>query len=122
MERATRAPISCRVSLRTLKSSSNGRTWGSPDGLTETAGDVVFRFAARRIFENDIGFIVLDEAAHQKEAGGIGDTRGLLHVVRHDDDSALFFQRHQQVFDSRGRDGVERGAWLIKKQHFRIYR
>ena len=67
--------------------------------------------------------IELDQFSKQEEAGRVGDARGLLHVVRHDDDGALFPDRQkQEVLDFGGSDRIERGAGLVEKENFRINR
>ena len=63
---------------------------------------------------------MLDETSEQEEAGRIGHAGGLLHVVRHDHDGALFLQRDEKVFDLRGGDGVERGTGLVEQQNFGV--
>src|SRR5579863_9345776 len=118
MERATRAPISWSVWLRRANSSSNGRNELSP-GLTEPARDVIFSFLLRRVLENDIGLVVLNQPAKKKKARRIGHARGLLHVMRHDDNGALLFDPDQEIFDLRGGDRIESRTGLVEKQDFR---
>ncbi len=48
----------------------------------------------------------------------VGATRSLLHVVSHDNDGVVLFQLGDQLFDTPGGDRVQRGARLIKQQHF----
>ena len=52
----------------------------------------------------------------------VGATRSLLHVVSHDNDGVVLFQLGDQLFDTPGGDRVQRGARLIKQQHFRADR
>ena len=90
--------------------------------LSEPARDVIFRFSLRRILEDDIGLIMLDQLAQQEETSGIGHARRLLHIVRDDDDGALIFQTHQQIFDLRRGNRIERGTGFIEQKHFRVHR
>ena len=67
-----------------------------------------------------MGGVELDHLAVEEEAGVLGDARGLLHVVRHDDDGVLALQLEDEVFDLRGGDGVERGGGLVHQQDFGV--
>ena len=49
----------------------------------------------------------------------VGATRGLLHVVGHDNDGVILFQFSDQLFNTPGRDRVQRRAGLIQQQNFR---
>ena len=48
-----------------------------------------------------------------EERGAVGDARGLLHVVRDDDDREVALELLHEVLDARGRDRVERRARLV---------
>ena len=63
---------------------------------------------------------VLDQFTLQKESRIIRHARGLLYVVRNQDDGVFFFQVLQQIFDSRGGNGVQRRGRLIQHDHFRL--
>ena len=43
------------------------------------------------VHEDLVGLSILDELAEVKEGGAIGDTGGLLHVMRDDDDGIVLF-------------------------------
>jgi len=76
--------------------------------LTKPAGDVIGgAFVFGHLEEVDAAAI-FDEFAHQEESGEISHTRGLLHVVRGDDDGVILFQFAQHILNIRGDDGVKR--------------
>jgi len=56
----------------------------------------------------------------EQERGEVADARGLLHVVSNDDDGTEIRQMHEQLFDLRGADGIERRARSSKKKHLRL--
>ena len=65
---------------------------------------------------------ILDELAravrpHHQERRVVRDARGLLHVVRDDDDGVLLRQLPHQVFDLQRGDRVERAARLVHQDH-----
>jgi len=62
----------------------------------------------------------LDQLAKVHECRLIRHPRGLLHVVRHDDDRQLFLQGKQQFFDDSGGDRVKRGTGLIHQKDVRL--
>ena len=66
---------------------------------------------------SDAGRRVLDELAEQEERGGVRDARGLLHVVRDDDDRVLPLELLDELFDSQCGDRVQRRAGLVHEQH-----
>src|SRR5262245_58206327 len=73
------------------------RAIGSSIFLTEAPGDVVFCAPVLRRREQPVGGPVLDQLpnallAREHEGREVGDPRGLLHVVRNDDDSIALFQ------------------------------
>ncbi len=57
-----------------------------PPGSAEATGDVVLGLLAGGSREDERGRAGLDETAQVKEGCRVGDPRGLLHVVRDDDD------------------------------------
>src|SRR6267142_1657541 len=57
-----------------------------------------------------------DQLSVEQEGGEITDARGLLHVVRDDDDSVVLLQFDHQLFDLGRRNGVQRGSRLIHEQ------
>src|SRR5438445_60422 len=72
--------------------------------LSEPAGDVVFRALVLRAREELRRGAKLDEFAAEHERGAVGHPRGLLHVVRHEDDRQVVAQRPGELCDlQRGR-------------------
>ena len=63
-----------------------------------------------------------DEFAEQHERGRIAYARGLLHVVRHDHDGAIFLQLNEQLFDLRRAYRIKRGTRFVEQKHFGIHR
>ena len=55
-----------------------------------------------------------------EESGVIGHARGLLQVVRDDDDRQLLLQLVDQLLDLLRRDRVERAGRLVEQQHLRL--
>src|SRR6266850_3531627 len=58
-----------------------------------------------------------DQLSVEQEGGEITDARGLLHVVRDDDDSVVLLQFDHQLFDLGRRNGVQRGSRLIHEKN-----
>src|SRR3990172_1056256 len=86
--------------------------------LTKPSGDVVLGAPVARVREYFVRDAVLDKAAgamlvRQHERGVVGDTRGLLHVVRHDDNRVLLNEIADEVLDLQGRDRVQGRAGLV---------
>src|SRR5699024_5724679 len=109
--------------LRTTSRGGEGPCFvGGPAGSAEAAGDVVLGFLRVRVLEDLLGRADLDELARltgrlqREERGLIGHTRGLLHVVGHDDDRELLLELVDQVLDGQGRNRVEGGAGLVHEQ------
>ena len=67
--------------------------------LPEPARDVVLGALVGRVGEDLVGRIELDQMTCEKEAGILCNTRGLLHVVRHDHDGVLPLQFKDQILD-----------------------
>jgi len=67
-----------------------------------------------------VGGVELDHFPVEEETCVLGHARGLLHVVRHDDDSVLALELEDEVFDLRGGDGVECRGWLVHEEDFGI--
>ena len=89
---------------------------------SEPAGDVSLRAVIGGRGEELRSLVVLDQFSIEHECREVAGARGLLHVVRDDRHRAAVFQLEHELFDFRGGDGIERGAGLIEKQHFRIDR
>src|SRR5438445_12024939 len=64
--------------------------------------------------------IELDHLTVEEEACVFRNARGLLHVMRHDDDGVLALELEDEVLDLRGGDGVERGRRLVHQKNLRI--
>src|SRR5215210_393444 len=80
-----------------------------------------------RVGEDVRGSPVLDEVAgpivaHREERRPVADPRGLLHVVRHDDDRVALLQLCHEVLDLERRAWVERGRRLVHQDHVRCGR
>src|SRR5438128_2105314 len=86
----------------------------------ETAGDVVLGFALLRAREDLRGLADLHEVAQVEESRALRDARGLLHVVRDDDDREGFAKIGDQVFDLCGGDRIERARGLVHENDFRL--
>ncbi len=64
-----------------------------------------------------VGRRVLDQLAGEHERRRVGDARGLLHVVRDDDDRVALLELLDQLLDLQRRDRVERRARLVHQDH-----
>src|SRR5215471_19605338 len=86
-------------------------------GSTHAAGDVSLGALVGRVLEDLLGAAVLNEHAragvvltvgeHGEEGGAVTDPRGLLHVVRDDEDRVPRLELPHQVLDPGCRDGVQ---------------
>ena len=91
----------------------------------ETTGDVALGLFVLRIVEHGggVGEVLqvarLTHGLQVEEARVVGDTRGLLHVMRHDHDGVVVLQLVDQILHGQRRDRVERGARLVHEQHLR---
>src|SRR5260370_10820196 len=84
----------------------------------EAAGDVGLRARITGRGEKLRRGTELNELTSEQEGGEVADARGLLHVVGNGHNGAEILQLHEQLFDFRGADGIERGAGLVEKQDF----
>ena len=57
-----------------------------------------------------------------KKPGLVRDARGLLHVVRHDDDRIALLQLEDELLDLARRDRVEGRAGLVHQEDLRLDR
>ena len=80
--------------------------------LTKPACDVVFCLLVAGPREYGVRPVSLNEAAHIEERGEVGNTGGLLHVVRHDDDGEIPAQLAYTLLDFLGGWGRER--WRVR--------
>ena len=72
--------------------------------------NVVFRTLVGRRGKYLLRLVVLDQLAHQKEAGMIGDARRLLHIMGHNDDGVLGLELKDQFLDLSGRNRIQGAA------------
>ena len=75
--------------------------------LAVLTGDIVLRQLLRGLCEDCVCFIELDHFAQQHVASKIGDPRGLLHVMGHDDNCVLLLQLQHQLLDFGCRYRIE---------------
>src|SRR4249919_2192544 len=80
---------------------------------SKSPSDVILRLLLVRVGKNFRRRANLDEPAHVKEGGKIGDASRLLHVVCNDDDRVLRFQSLDQFLDFCSSDWVERRAGFV---------
>src|SRR5947209_8975957 len=121
MAASTSEPISSNLVFSSSRSSTKWRMIASLPRSAEAAGHVVFRFFSVRHFEDDRRSVELYQLSQQEEAGVIGDTRGLLHIMRDDHYRTTALQVEDQVLDLGRRDRVERRTRLVEQQHLRIH-
>src|SRR4051812_34162672 len=67
--------------------------------LAELPGDVLLRAGVGRVGEDRARLGELDELAREHERGLVGHARGLLHVVRDDDDRVVLLELVDQLLD-----------------------
>src|ERR1700733_9455849 len=65
--------------------------------------------------------VELDQLAVEKEAGVLGDSRGLLHVVGDDHNRVLRLELKNQIFDLRRGHRIKSRGGLVHQHHFRIH-
>src|ERR1041385_1493392 len=114
------------VRSRCLSSpSSTSKTfsiWSGDYVLTESARHVIFRAFLRGVREDPRGRAELDQFTDVEERRVIGDARGLLHVVRDDDDREILFQLENQFLDPARRDRIERRSRFVHENNLRLDR
>src|SRR3569833_2574293 len=79
---------------------SSSHSW-----LSKPSRNVVFRAFVGGCREDLLCGVEFNDAAHEEEAGVLRHTRGLLHVVGHDNDRVVLFEREHQLFDLAGGGG-----------------
>src|SRR5580693_702679 len=86
----------------------------------ELAGDIFLgsRIAGRG--EDLLRLSDLDELAVEHERGAVGDSRGLLHVVRDDHDRHAPLELLDQFLDLQRRDRVQGRAGLVHEDHLGV--
>ena len=73
----------------------------------EPPRNVVLGLLLDRVDEDLLGVAVLDQLAQVEEGGVVRDSRGLLHVVGHDDLRVLGLEVLHQFLDAHRGDRVE---------------
>src|SRR3954470_23782268 len=129
MSRCSSASItrsSCSTTRSRPPSAATSRRWSSSwkccrvkgmARLPELARDVLLGAGVARIAEDLPRRRVLDELAEQHERRRVRHARGLLHVVRDDDDRVALLELLDQVLDLERRDRVEGRAGLVHEDH-----
>src|SRR5438067_7835229 len=69
-----------------------------------------------RVLEDRLREPVLDEVAVEEVRRVVARARGLLHVVRDDDDGDVPLEDAKEILDLRRRDGVERARGLVEQE------
>src|SRR3954451_10560262 len=108
------SPPSAWSSSRSRSSWKAALVWGMS---AELPGHVLLRAIVLGIGEDLLCGRVLDELAREHERRRVGHTRGLLHVVRDDDDGVAILELLDQLLDAQGRNRVERRAGLVHEDH-----
>lgn len=84
----------------------------------ESPGDVVFRLLVFGVGEDFLCRADLDDAAFVEKCRHVGDARGLLHVVRDDDDREACAETRHQFFDLQRADGIDCARGFVHQQDF----
>src|SRR5256885_3299015 len=123
--RSARPPISATSRVSSCRSLSNALAVCSEAmffSSAEPAGDVVLGTSIARRGEDFAGLVEFDQLAKIHEGGLVRDARGLLHVMGDDGDGVVLRQLLDQFLDLRGRDRIERRAWLVEQNHLGPHR
>src|SRR5262245_1637064 len=117
------------VMRRVRMAIGGGRHAGKYSALTnrachspKTTGDVVIGTTLFGRRKEPLGRADLDQLSQVHERGDIRDPRGLLQVVRDDDDAELVAKVEQRLFDAQRRDRVERRGGLIEEDYLGLQR
>src|SRR3954454_18680704 len=102
-------PPSAASSSSAMRSWKVSRVKRSP----ELARHVLLRALVQGLGEDDGGCAVLDELAVEHERGRVRHARGLLHVVRDDDNRVALLELRDELLDLQRRDRVECGGRLV---------
>lgn len=89
-------------------------------GLAEPPSDVILGLTEPGPGKNRRGFSHLDKPTEIHKGGVIADSRGLLHVVRDDQNRVLPTQSVDQVLDFASGDRIERRTRLIEQQNLGV--
>src|SRR5262245_22687255 len=90
--------------------------------LPKATSDVVIGATFFRRRKEPLSRADLDQLSQVHERGDIRDPRGLLQVVRDDDDAELVAKVEQRLFDAQRRDRVERRGGLIEEDYLGLQR
>src|SRR5262245_46754334 len=93
-----------------------GSRWNT--GSAHPPSNVIERLGRLGRAEYLLRLAGFDNLAEIHEGRVIADARGLVHVVRHDDNGETPLQLVDQLFDSSGRDGIKIGARFIHEHDF----
>src|SRR5579863_2427570 len=100
----------------TSKSNSARRN----SSLAEPAGNVIFRLFVRRLGENLLRLVELDQFSQQEESRELRHPRRLLHVVGDNYDGIPLFELEDQLFNFSRRNRIERRTGLVHQQNLRL--
>ena len=68
--------------------------------LAKSTRDIILGLFLNRIREDLLGSADFDQPSHAKEGRLFTDSRGLLHVVGHNDDGVILFELKNQIFNA----------------------
>src|SRR6516164_3049761 len=96
-------------------------TSGIQSRLTESARNVILGSLFRRIAENLLSPVKFHQSSQIKESSHVGAACRLLHIVRHDDDGELIFERiNELLYLGRGYR-IKSGTRLIHQDDIRLH-
>src|SRR3954452_13706726 len=102
--------------------SSFWKCWRVSPTSAELARDVVLRARIGGRGEDLVRGVVLDELAREHERRRVRHARGLLHIVRDDDDRVALLELGDELLDTKRRDRVQRRARLVHEDHLGLDR
>src|SRR5450759_4065922 len=89
-------------------------------GSSESPRDICFRARFAWAREEPLRVAHLDQLAEVEERSAVRDARGLLQIVRDDDDRELALQLIDELLDFLCRDRVERRGRLVEEEDLRV--
>src|SRR4051794_40543526 len=113
-------PSACRSSSASSAWKCWRMSWAMR--LAELTGDVFLGAAVVRLGEDLLRRPDLDQLAVEQERGRVGHARGLLHVVRDDDDRHAMLELVDELLDLQRRDRIQRARGLVHQQHLGLDR
>src|SRR3954468_5101655 len=102
--------------------SSFWKCWRVSPTSAELARDVVLRARIGGRREDLVRGVVLDALAREHERRRVRHARGLLHVVRDDDNRVALLELGDELLDAKRRDRVKRRAGLVHEDHLGLDR